>query len=160
MTTPDSRRNFLRGRFSPRQGPLRPPWALAENDFLKACTRCGDCISACPTHVIINRDAGYPTIDFIDGECTFCGDCVTACTTGALLRAAGQAPWPARALIDDHCLARQRVECRICGEQCAAGAIRFQLLAGGIATPQLDQERCTGCGACVGPCPVRAIVVR
>lgn len=160
MTTPDSRRNFLRGRFSPRQGPLRPPWALAESDFLTACTRCGDCVTACPTQVIITRDAGYPTVNFTDGECTFCGGCAAACKTGALLLTEGQAPWSACALIADHCLARQRVECRICGDQCEAGAIRFQLQAGGIATPQLDQERCTGCGACVGPCPVRAIVVK
>jgi ferredoxin-type protein NapF len=160
MTTPDSRRNFLRGNFSLRQGPLRPPWALAEADFLQACTRCGDCVDACPTHIVVSRDAGYPSIDFAAGECTFCGDCATVCATGALKRSGEQAPWQALAAINEPCLARQRVECRICGDQCAAGAIRFPLRAGGIALPVLDQERCTGCGACVGPCPVQAIAVR
>jgi ferredoxin-type protein NapF len=159
MTTPAGRRNFLRGNFSLRQGPLRPPWALAEVDFLQACTRCGDCVDACLTH-IITRDSGYPTIDFAAGECTFCGDCATACTPGALTRAEEQTAWSARAVINESCLARQRVECRVCGDQCAAGAIRFPPLAGGIALPALDQERCTGCGACVAPCPVRAIAVR
>jgi ferredoxin-type protein NapF len=159
MTTPDSRRNFLRGRFAPRTEPLRPPWALAETDFLQACTRCGDCVGACPTH-IITRDVGYPTVDFTKGECTFCGDCAAACSPRALIRTGEQSPWAACAVINEPCLARQRVECRICGDQCAAGAIRFPPLAGGIALPALDQERCTGCGACVAPCPVQAIVVR
>jgi ferredoxin-type protein NapF len=159
MTIPDNRRNFLRGRFSTRPVPLRPPWALAEADFLQACTRCGDCIGACPTH-IITSDSGYPTIDFAKGECTFCGDCAAACAPRALMRSDEQLPWSARAVINEPCLAQQRVECRICGDQCAAAAIRFPPLLGGIAFPALDPERCTGCGACVAPCPVRAIVVR
>lgn len=159
MTDPTSRRNFLRGRFSVRKGPLRPPWALAEADFLAACTRCGDCVRACPTHVVVDRDAGYPTVDFGDGECTFCGDCVRVCKSGALRRAEGQAPWSAKASVGEHCLARQRVECRVCGEQCDAQAIRFSPQLGGPPTPSIDGALCTGCGACVAPCPTRAIAV-
>jgi len=159
MTDPTSRRNFLRGRFSARQGPLRPPWALTEEDFPRACTRCGDCLRACPTHIIIERDGGYPTIDFGEGECTFCADCASACKTGALQRSPGQAPWSVRASIGEHCLAEQRVECRVCGDLCAAGAIRFVPRVGSVAAPHVERERCTGCGACVAPCPTRAITV-
>lgn len=159
MTDPSSRRNFLRGRFSARKGPLRPPWALAENDFLHACTRCGDCVRACPTHVVTDRDAGYPSIDFSAGECTFCGECAAACRTGALKRAQGQPAWPARAAIGEQCLAQRKIECRICGDQCEARAIRFPLKAGGIAVPVLDSSSCTGCGACVASCPAAAISV-
>lgn len=159
MTASTSRRNFLRGKFSTRKGSLRPPWALAEDDFLAACTRCGECVRACPTHIVVDRDAGYPAIDFGEGECTFCADCVTSCAPGALKRDPGQAPWTIVAAINDDCLARQRVECRVCGELCAAGAIRFPPQAGGIALPLLDPARCTGCGACVAPCPTRAIAL-
>jgi len=159
MTDPLSRRNFLRGRFSARKGPLRPPWALAEADFLRACTRCGDCVKACPTGVINDHDSGYPAIDFAAGECTFCGDCVTACTKGALKRAQGQAPWTVQAKIGEQCLAQRRIECRICGDQCEARAIRFPMKAGGIAAPVLDSAQCTGCGACVAPCPTGAVSV-
>jgi ferredoxin-type protein NapF len=159
MTDPTSRRNFLRGRFSPRKGPLRPPWAQTEDDFLRACSRCGECLAHCPTHIVVAGEGGYPTIDFGEGECTFCGDCVQACPTGALRQIDGQEPWAIRARIGEHCLAVQRVECRVCGEQCAAGAIKFRPQAGGIALPLLESANCTGCGACVATCPTRAIGV-
>jgi ferredoxin-type protein NapF len=159
MSETTNRRSFLRGKFAARQAPLRPPWALAEHDFLSLCTRCGECTRSCPTKIISERDAGYPVIDFSAGECTFCAGCVTACTTGALQKSVEQPPWTARAQIGDSCLARQRVECRVCGELCAAGAIRFPPVVGGSAIPQLDLPHCTGCGACVAPCPARAITV-
>lgn len=159
MTDPSSRRNFLRGRFSARKGPQRPPWALAEAAFLVACTRCGDCLRACPTRIVIGRDAGYPTIDFGAGECTFCGDCTRACTTGALHQGAGQPPWMIVASVDDRCLAHRHVECRICGDLCEARAIRFSPQLGGPAQPQVDSTACTGCGACVAPCPAHALKV-
>ncbi len=159
MTDLNSRRNFLRGRFSKRQGPLRPPWSLAEDDFLQACTRCGDCVKTCPTQIIGEGDGGYPVIDFADGECTFCADCVTVCKSGALKRRQDQLPWHIRARIGEDCLARQGIECRVCGEQCAAGAISFPLQPGVISVPEVDTARCTGCGACVEPCPTRTITV-
>lgn len=159
MTDPASRRNFLRGRFSARKGPLRPPWALAESEFLNACTRCGDCVRVCPTKVIADRDGGYPLIAFSGGECTFCGECVAACKAGALKRAEGRQPWQARASIGEQCLAQRRIECRVCGDQCEVRAIRFPLKAGGIAVPVPDGESCTGCGACVATCPAGAVTV-
>ena len=159
MTNPDSRRNFLFGRFSKRKGPLRPPWALAEDDFLQACTRCGDCLKACPTRIIVEGDAGYPGIDFSEGECTFCAECLNACKSGAIRHNDGERPWTLRASIGEYCLAQQQVECRVCGEQCAAGAIRFPLQAGRTSVPVIDTSRCTGCGACVAPCPTRAITI-
>src|SRR5437868_5956617 len=40
----------------PRSVPLevwlRPPGALAEPQFLDTCSRCGNCVSACPAHCI------------------------------------------------------------------------------------------------------------
>lgn len=160
MTNSSSRRNFLRGRVSTHAPQLRPPWAQAEAAFTAACTRCGDCARACPTRIIKQGDGGYPTVDFSLGECTFCGECVTACQPAALSRPEPTATaWAIRATISEGCLAKRQVECRICGEQCAESAIRFRPQIGGIAQPELDPGKCTGCGACVAPCPTQAISI-
>ena len=59
--------------------------------------------------------------------------------------------------ISSTCLAARRIECRVCGELCEAGAIRFRPTLGSVAQPVLDATTCTGCGDCVAPCPVGAI---
>ncbi|HEX6362524.1 MAG TPA: 4Fe-4S dicluster domain-containing protein [Albitalea sp.] len=61
--------------------------------------------------------------------------------------------------IGSACLAQRGVECRICGEACATGAIRFRPQAGGASRPVLDLARCSACGDCVRPCPVGAVSV-
>lgn len=55
------------------------------------------------------------------------------------------------------CLALNRVECRLCGEACDAGAIRFPPRRGGVAVPVVDAARCTGCGDCLPRCPAAAL---
>lgn len=159
MTDPSSRRNFLRGKISNHISQPRPPWAQPEDEFTAACTRCGDCARACPTRIIKQGDGGYPTVDFALGECTFCGECAVTCKPQALLRTPEAPAWNMRAKIGETCLAKRQVECRICGEQCGENAIRFQPQLGGISQPLLDETCCTGCGACVAPCPVLAITV-
>lgn len=155
-----SRRSFLRGRFRSDGDAVRPPWAIEGAAFEDACTRCGDCMKACPTAILVSGPGGFPTVDFSRGECTFCSECVVACKPRALLRAGvDAAPWQLKAAIGEACLARSGVECRICGEVCGESAIRFRPTAGGVAQPQFDAQRCTGCGACQAPCPVRAIAL-
>jgi ferredoxin-type protein NapF len=154
-----SRRQFLRGNFKAAQPPQRPPWALAGAVFAKACSRCGECAQVCPTRIIVIVD-GHPEVDFRRGECSFCGACAAACKDRALLRPDDQTlPWPIKAQVADTCLARNGVECRICGERCEAAAIRFSPRLGGPPLPEIDAGDCTGCGACVAPCPVTAIRV-
>lgn len=155
-----ARRGFFRGRPRPRV-EKRPPWALPEVDFIDHCTRCNDCLKACPTQILVVGDGGYPTVDISVGECTFCGDCVTSCKPKALQRKGSEQPaWPYKAQIGEDCLPRQGVECRVCGDFCDARAIRFTPRLGGSPLPEIDPEKCTGCGACVAPCPVTAISVR
>jgi ferredoxin-type protein NapF len=155
-----SRRGFLRGRVRPK-AEIRPPWALPENEFVDRCTRCNDCLKACPQVILVPGDGGYPTVEFSRGECTFCADCVTACQPRALLRRSEDAaPWPYKARVSDACLPKKGVECRVCGDFCDVRAIRFQPRLGGNPLPDIDIETCTGCGACVAPCPATAISIR
>jgi len=160
MPSVHTRRQFLRMGLKDRSTPLRPPWALNEASFLDVCTRCGDCISQCPEHVLVPETAGgYPRIEFTRGECTFCRSCVDACPTPAL-NGTLVYPWMAKAHIGEKCLATQHVVCRTCGEQCEAGVIKFTPALGGVFLPSIDLDACTGCGGCVASCPTQAIEVR
>jgi len=154
-----SRRGFFRGRPRPK-GEIRPPWALDEPAFTDACTRCNDCLAACPEKIVVTGGGGFPTVDFRHGACTFCGNCVSACIPGALARTEGGRPWLLKASIGAVCLPTQGVECRVCGDFCDARAIRFAPRLGGSPLPAIDKDTCTGCGACVAPCPTAAITIR
>lgn len=152
-----SRRGFLKGRpgVSP---PLRPPWALPEGEFTQRCSRCGDCVQACPARILVAAQGGYPGVDFSRGQCAFCGDCLSACRTGALVKM--EPPWRLAVEISPACLPRQGVECRSCEDACPAAALRFPCRLGGPALPAVDHGHCTGCGACVAPCPAGAISLK
>ena len=71
---------------------LRPPGALPEVAFLAACTRCGECVSACPPRVIFvaptsaGLAAGTPYLDVVRSPCIACPDmpCARSCPTEAL----------------------------------------------------------------------------
>lgn len=155
-----ARRQFLRARKGPVE--LRPPWLLDAASFTEGCTRCGACIESCPEHIIEAGDAGFPRIDFNRGECSFCGECTSDCEAHLFIpRSEQQLPaWRYRARVNaEDCLTTQGVHCRSCEDYCEPRAIRFPPRAGGTPQPLLDTESCTGCGACVAPCPTRAIAM-
>lgn len=136
-----------------------PPGARTLPDFVSLCTRCGDCISACPEKIILRGDRRYPVVDFTGGECTFCGCCVAVCAAGALSFDCDP-PWTLKAHIDDGCLAYEGVHCQLCGSSCPVHAIEFEPAFEDVSRPRLDVSRCVGCGACVRSCPVQVIRVR
>lgn len=143
---------------------MRPPWALDEARFADLCEACGKCRTACPEKVLVSASGGLPQVSFESSHCTFCGACAEACPSGALslFEEDGErrrAPWVARAAVASSCLSISGVACRVCGEQCEARAIRFQPALGGRSLPVVDAALCTGCGACVGPCPAKSITI-
>ena len=163
MSSPIQRSDFLRGALHAKAKRFRPPWAIAEPAFTAACTRCGDCLKGCPESILAPGRGGFPEIDFRKGACSFCGDCVGACKPGALKREDADDPWrlgpwrPAARVSGESCLSMKGVTCRVCGDRCEARAITFTLAVGGRVSPSVASSECTGCGACVAPCPTEAI---
>ena len=148
-----SRRGFLTARPAPGFRPLPPGISM---ETLTACTGCGDCVSACPQQILLIRD-GRVAVDFSTGECTFCNACADACAEPVF---AAPLVMGHVALISDACLARQGVTCMSCRDACPEEAIRFAPRVGGPFLPDLSPSACTGCGACIAPCPADAIAMR
>lgn len=99
---------------------LRPPGALAEDDFMASCIKCGQCVQVCPVVAIVLADidegfgVGVPYIDARAQACDFSCDavqCVLACPTGALTHSISKKEEVrmgiARLAEPDICLARQ-----------------------------------------------------
>ncbi len=135
---------------------LRPPGALAEPDFLQACTRCGECIEACPHDAIrsathrLRAAAGTPVVEPQRAPCLLCEDfpCVASCEPRALRGDALAVLGVARVQALD-CLNRLGSPCSVCVERCPVpGAIAF---AGDV--PEVEESLCTGCGQCQHACP-------
>jgi ferredoxin-type protein NapG len=148
---------------------LRPPGALPEEDFRTACTRCGDCVKACPVKAIQldphNRiGGGLPYIDAEVTPCTLCEglNCMLSCPTGALLYVSreeidmGTAEWRMY-----ECLRTSGSDCRICVDQCPMGAAAIEIPETDEREVIVHEAGCTGCGVCQQQCPTtpKAIVV-
>lgn len=151
------RRRFLRAEFGDGALPLYPPWAGGRGAFEQRCTRCHDCINDCPENILRIAESGFPVVDFSLGECTFCGDCARGCEVEALDPSRFQAAWTYRARIGTNCLAQRRIMCDSCRDRCPESAIGMRPAVGAPATPFIHDAQCSGCGACVGSCPTRAI---
>ena len=154
-----SRAQFLRGDWHGKKPDLRPPWALAEPAFSNACNGCGKCVTVCEEKIIFISIRKLPSLDFSRGGCTFCGECTHVCETGALLptQKPDGLPWQLKARIDDYCLAKHGTSCVRCIEECEHDAIVAKPMLGGRSKMQIDNLVCTGCGMCVGICPVNAV---
>ena len=155
-----TRRNFIRGRINSGGASVRPPWT-DNAAVIGACTRCAECIRACPEGVLVRGDGDFPVFDPLmgTGQCTFCGACMDACDA-PVFDAERQPRWDAGASIDQSlCLPFRDVHCESCRDACGACAISFTPRIGGPATPLIASSACTGCGECVGLCPVQAVKI-
>lgn len=142
------------------QGPvslLRPPGALDDAHFRETCTRCGECIRACPYEALSvlpsfkdPSQVGLPTLNPAIQPCLMCdpAPCVARCPTEAL-----SATRPKRIGVAQirrtSCLAWNNSFCSVCRERCPVPeAIVVQQ-----GRPTIDPASCTGCGLCQHHCP-------
>ena len=138
---------------------LRPPGAISEKQFLHNCSRCDECIHACPKDAILRapKKMGFlvyntPYIDPMRNPCVMCADlpCITACPDKALL--------PVQELTDVNmgyaildkkkCQAYGDTFCQQCVIDCPVPGAIFQVKD----QPVIDKNICTGCGVCMRSC--------
>jgi len=142
----------------------RPPGAVNETAFLAGCTRCNECIGACPVGAIVlatarfREAAGTPMIDTYTVACVMCTDtpCITACKPG-VLRAEQPRQMGVAYIERMACLAHTGSFCTVCSEHCPVPSA-IEVTAG---KPLINENACTGCGVCASVCPApsNAVVV-
>jgi MauM/NapG family ferredoxin protein len=156
---------------------LRPPGAQDEQDFLRKCVRCGECMKVCVRSALypLSLQEGLsglytpvivPRLGYCEYGCNLCGQ---VCPTGAIPKLPLETKQKAiigKAVFDkNHCLPYERkVNCMVCEEHCPIPdkAIRFEEtketdLQGNkfvLKKPYVVDERCNGCGICEYVCPV------
>lgn len=151
---------------------LRPPGALAENDFLGACVRCGLCVRDCPYDTLklsnIGEAVAMGTPYFVarDVPCEMCEDipCVKACPTGALnhqLEKIDDSRMGLAVVVDhESCIAFQGLRCEVCFNICPVRGKAITLdMQHNVRTgkhalfiPVVHSDACTGCGKCEHAC--------
>ncbi|WP_380058112.1 ferredoxin-type protein NapF [Falsihalocynthiibacter sp. SS001] len=122
---------------------------------IAACTGCGDCVESC-TQDVLRLGDGVVRLAAENGTCTFCGDCAEACPEPVFDELREMAHI---AQITNDCFVEAGIACMTCRDVCPEIAITVRPQLGGIFMPILNAADCTGCGACVAPCPANAITL-
>jgi ferredoxin-type protein NapG len=144
---------------------LRPPGALDEPNFRATCSKCGDCVRACPAQAIQldptgREGAGVPFIDTTIAACVLCEElaCMAKCPTGALVPTPRESIDMGTAFWNQQlCLRTNGEACTRCIDFCPVGETAIALNENRIQV----KEACTGCGLCQHQCPTdpKSIVV-
>jgi ferredoxin len=155
---------------------IRPPGAAGAN-FNALCSRCGNCMKACPYDLIV-PDLGAtgfdglltPVLKFRSQNSLqeqFCFQSCTACTqvcpSGAIRFMKAEEKQQVAiglARIDKKaCVAWEKSAfCVVCQEFCPYQAI-IEVDHLGVKCPIVDEEKCRGCGACESQCPALPLAI-
>ncbi len=158
--------NMLAGR----EFLLRPPGALAAEEFLATCVRCGACAQACPYRSIKiagpshGVSTGTPYIQAREIPCYLCPDflCNRACPSGALrgVQSLEDVQMGTAQIVREECIAWKGLRCEVCYRRCplmgkALVIEKFhnpQTGVHAIFAPHIQKEHCVGCGICEHVC--------
>lgn len=155
---------------------IRPPGAVAEDEFMRRCVRCGECMKVCITNGLQPTlfQAGLegmwspvlvPRLGYCEYNCTLCGQ---VCPTDAIEELDPETKRSRKiglAFIDrNRCLPHAyQVDCIVCEEHCPTDpkAIYFEtrivddMVEGReLKLPVVNPHQCIGCGICENVCPV------
>ena len=150
----------------PERPVFRPPGAMPDDRlFAKTCAAgCRLCGEACPHGAIIFRKNGRkrkipPVLDIPEKACKWCDGfpCIEACPSGALahehVRPLG------KAVIDiGLCSNSMGMMCDICYSVCPSTVRAIKITVGRL--PEIDHDKCTGCGSCVYYCDMQPVAIR
>lgn len=146
---------------------LRPPGAVAEADFLNTCTRCTDCIEACPFRSIRRlgtefgeKLAGTPAIIPDEAPCYLCADlpCINACQPQALNAMSRPTVNMGTAKLQrEACYVARNQPCDYCVTRCPLKGVAIEW--GADRLPVIHEAGCTGCAVCAYLCPANALSV-
>jgi ferredoxin-type protein NapF len=135
---------------------IRPPYFQDEILFEQECINCdGKCADACEENIIFMENK-TPIIKFDARGCTYCDECAKVCERG-VLKTEYKKNINVIIEIEVHkCLSWSKTMCFACKDPCLENAIDFA----GIYFPEINQDKCTSCGFCIGVCPTNAIKLR
>lgn len=135
---------------------IKPPYFQSLENFEK-CVECDtkDCATVCEEEIVIFSDKGIPYLDFSKNGCTFCDECATACESD-VLQLDDRDHIQATLKIDIiKCMSWNQTMCFSCKDPCLDNAIEFI----GMFRPEINFDKCTSCGFCMGVCPSDAITI-
>lgn len=156
---------------------LRPPGALPEDQFIKQCIRCGQCLRVCPENALhptlfeakfsgLWTPVLVPRLGYCAYNCNLCGK---VCPTGAIehLSINEKRKFVIGWAYFDHnrCLPwAQNIECSVCEEACPISPKAIILREENyvddegnvklIKRPYVIESLCIGCGICENKCPL------
>ena len=150
---------------------FRPPASLPDNLFNTLCVRCGNCIKACPTKIILHHRGNNNLAAWMTPEISFhkngyclddCNLCGTVCPSGSI------SPFSVEAKKNlfigsirinlEKCLLTELKECDRCKAVCFYQAIGIEPSGESVVMHVVaDVEKCVGCGACAAVCPPETI---
>ena len=167
---------------------LRPPAAIDEKNFLKACLKCGSCVEACPYDSLKlakpkdNVALGTPFFEPRDIPCYMCTHvpCVPVCPSGALsasnlsndLESAemdiNKAKMGTAVIHKETCIAFWGVQCDACYRACplidSAITLKYEKNERtgkhAFLLPIVSSDNCTGCGLCEHACVTEQPAIR